>query len=108
MGLLDQYRNVGLPIDGWWIRAITVRPFARGLSLGHDLVALLCREAARQGIPVVRAAIAPDNMPSLRVFERAGFRPTAAAVADTIRRTWRDHEPTQQWCVVEWDAAAGA
>jgi len=53
---------------------INLTPEARGRALGDRLVAQLCAEAARRGLPGVHATVLAENRPARRFFERLGFR----------------------------------
>jgi ribosomal protein S18 acetylase RimI-like enzyme len=52
---------------------INLRPEARGRAVGERLVAQLCAEAARRGLPGVRATVLEENRTARRFFERLGF-----------------------------------
>lgn len=49
-------------------------PAARGQGLATAAVEEVAKIAAAHGVTVLRAATDPDNLPSSRVLERAGFR----------------------------------
>jgi ribosomal protein S18 acetylase RimI-like enzyme len=52
---------------------VNLLPEARGRGVGERLVAQLCIEAARRGLPGVHATVLEDNRGARRFFERLGF-----------------------------------
>jgi ribosomal protein S18 acetylase RimI-like enzyme len=52
---------------------INLMPAARGRGLGERLMAQLCAEAARRGLPGVHATVLAENRPARRFFEQLGF-----------------------------------
>jgi len=83
---LDEYRQEGVALDGWWIRSIYVSPVARGLGLAGGLLDELCTAARSQGIPRVEADVQAGNTSSLALFEHHGF---ADARFERIRQVER-------------------
>jgi RimJ/RimL family protein N-acetyltransferase len=60
--------------------SIALAPGARGRGLGRDVLRLGVAAAADQlGIRRVRAVVLASNVPSLRLFEGAGFAPVGDA-----------------------------
>jgi L-amino acid N-acyltransferase YncA len=53
--------------------AVYVRPAARGLGLGRDLLIELCAAAERHGIYKLTSRVFSDNHPSLAAHRAAGF-----------------------------------
>jgi ribosomal protein S18 acetylase RimI-like enzyme len=53
---------------------VNLLPEARGRGVGEQLVAQLCAEAARRGLPGVHATVLEENRAARRFFERLGFR----------------------------------
>jgi ribosomal protein S18 acetylase RimI-like enzyme len=52
---------------------INLMPEARGCGVGERLMAQLCAEAARRGLPGVHATVLEENRSARRFFERLGF-----------------------------------
>jgi len=52
---------------------INLLPEARGRGIGERLMAQLCAEAARRGLPGVHASVLEENRSACRFFERLGF-----------------------------------
>src|SRR5262249_20940933 len=77
---LDEYRQEGLEVDGFWVRSLMVAPMARRMRIGRRLVELLCSEAANRSIPVARADIDVRNKGSLDLFRGLGFQPAALQI----------------------------
>jgi ribosomal protein S18 acetylase RimI-like enzyme len=72
-GFLDEYQQEGASIEGWWIRYLFVSPWARGLGLAAQVVACLCEQAAKQGLPLIHADVRRENFPSVALFNQLGF-----------------------------------
>lgn len=106
VGFLDQNSADGIPVPGWWIRGVTVRQTARGLGMADRLIRGLVGRAREQGIATVRAAIAPDNVASLRVFARMGFTPVTESEREQLCALWRTTGPTQDWRILERSTGA--
>jgi ribosomal protein S18 acetylase RimI-like enzyme len=53
--------------------SIAVRPEARGGGTADALVRSVLGEFARRAVSVVRVTTASDNIPAVRLYERAGF-----------------------------------
>jgi mycothiol synthase len=81
---LDDYRHEGLRVEGLWVRSLVVAPWARSLGVAGRLVAQLLEAARAQGAPCVHADVDAHNAASLRVFERAGFRPAPPALTERL------------------------
>src|SRR5436305_5123860 len=56
---------------------VNLLPEARRRAVGRRLVESFLAEAARRGLPGVRATVLADNAGGRRFFERLGFRPLA-------------------------------
>jgi len=52
---------------------INLMPEARGRGIGERLMAQLCAEAARRGLPGVHASVLEENRSACRFFEHLGF-----------------------------------
>ncbi len=71
--------------------SIYVAARARGQGVGRALLAALIAESEHQGIWTLQAGIFPENLPSIALHRRAGFR--VVGVRERIgclRGTWRD------------------
>ncbi len=72
-GFLDEYREEGAPLEGWWIRYLFVSPWVRGLGLAAEVVRCLCAQAAKQKLKLVHADVRRENFASVALFHRLGF-----------------------------------
>lgn len=54
--------------------SVYVAERARGQMIGSKLLAALVQTSEREGIWTLQAGIFPENIPSIRVHERCGFR----------------------------------
>jgi L-amino acid N-acyltransferase YncA len=85
--------------------SVYVAPEARGRGVGSALLAALAASTEAAGIWTIQSGIFPDNVPSLRLHERAGFR-----VVGTRKRVGR--HPFDGWrdvvMVERRSAVAGA
>ena len=70
---LDEYRQEGVDLDGFWIRHLHTAPLARNMGVAKQLVGVLCAAAVEQGIDRVLADVRADNGPSLSVLRAMGF-----------------------------------
>jgi len=69
--------------DGRLTLGYSVHEEHRGQGYATEIAELLTGWALEQpGVSIVRATIRPDNAPSLRVAEKAGFEPTGGTVRD--------------------------
>lgn len=98
---LDEYRQEGLEVDGFWVRSLMVAPMARRMGIGRRLVELLCAEAPKQSISVARADIDVRNKGSLGLFGGLGFGPAARQIAEQLRVEWARKGSTISWTVLE-------
>ncbi len=98
---LDEYRQEGLEVDGFWIRSLLVAPIARRLGIGRQLVELLCAEAPKRSIPGARADIDIKNKGSLELFVGLGFKPAVPEVVHQLQREWLRKGSTISWTVLE-------
>lgn len=70
-----------------WEAACMIAPAARGKNLAARALAIVIDEAFdKRGARRVFADVDPDNIPSLRVFERLGFQREGV-----LRGTWHTH-----------------
>ena len=54
--------------------SVYVHPDSRGLGIGEDLLQELIIESEKNGIWTLQAGIFPENIASLRIHEKTGFR----------------------------------
>lgn len=66
---------------------IYVGEFARGRGVGRRLLCRLVEETEKEGIWTLQAGIFPENVASIRIFEKCGFR-----VLGTHERLGRFHD----------------
>lgn len=57
-----------------YVLSVAVTESCRGKNLGSRLVDMCCAEVFRSGIKRVDAFVKPENLASIRLFERCGFR----------------------------------
>lgn len=72
--------------------SIYVAERARGGGIGGTLLASLIAESERQGIWTLQAGIFPENIASLELHQRGGFRIVGRRerIGQTADGTWRD------------------
>ena len=82
--------------------SVYVAATAHGRGIGGMLLARLLADAERLGIWTVQSAIFPENVASIRLHERAGFRVvgTRERIARMPDGTWRDT------VLMEWRSAS--
>ncbi len=68
----------GREVPSGHIASLAVRPENRGQGLGCNLLARGIRCCLEAGWPTVELNVDRDNLAALRLYERAGFRPTYA------------------------------
>jgi mycothiol synthase len=83
---LDEYRQEGADLDGWWIRSVYIAPAARRLGLGGRMLDALCALGREQGIGEVFADVLADNPDSLALVTAHGFADASADVARAVER----------------------
>lgn len=73
---------------------VTVAPECRQAHLAAEIIRLGYRKAYLRGASVCRARIRPENTPSIRAFERAGFAwvPGPGAVDPASGLAWLERE----------------
>src|SRR5262245_49264817 len=98
---LDEYRQEGLDLDGFWIRSLFVAPIARRMGIGRRLVQCLCHHAAAQGIDRVFADIDKRNESSVNLFLTDGFGPSAPELLARVQREWWKKGSNISWTVLE-------
>jgi RimJ/RimL family protein N-acetyltransferase len=76
---LGRYADEGIPVDGYWIRAVYVAPLFRGFGLAGRMVGGLLDLAREQGHPEVLVDIRADNAHSLALHQRLGFEPVVSS-----------------------------
>jgi len=54
--------------------SVYVAPLSRGLGIGEDLLRALIDESEKNGLWTLQAGIFPENIPSIRIHEKTGFR----------------------------------
>lgn len=70
---IDEYTQEGVPLEGFWIRALFVAPLARGLGVGKGLVDQALQFGREAPLAELYADVREENEPSRRLFEGAGF-----------------------------------
>lgn len=85
-GRFDVVEVDGRPVGRWYVAElddevrlveVTIEPDDRGRGIGTQLVAALCVEADRRGVPIT-LHVEPWN-PARRLYERFGFVPVGDA-----------------------------
>ena len=64
-------------IEEWVLDGLVVRPSHRGAGVGYSLLLHALDRAARWGARSVVAHVRKDNVPAIRIHEKAGFQPEA-------------------------------
>ena len=54
--------------------SVYVAPLSRGLGLGEELLQALIEESEKNGLWTLQAGIFPENIASLKIHEKTGFR----------------------------------
>jgi L-amino acid N-acyltransferase YncA len=54
--------------------SVYVAPLSRGLGIGEDLLWALIEESEKNGLWTLQAGIFPENIASIRIHEKTGFR----------------------------------
>ena len=77
------------PSDAAYLSLLAVRPDVQARGVGRALLVAAVEAAAAAGHPAVVLHALDDNLPALRLYEAAGFRPTGVTFphALTGRRT---------------------
>ncbi len=71
--------------------SVYVAASARGEGVGHRLLAALIEEAERNGIWTLQAGIFPDNVASIALHKKCGFREVGTRERlGKLSETWRD------------------
>jgi RimJ/RimL family protein N-acetyltransferase len=86
---LDDYRQEGLALEGFWVRSLVVAPRARRMGVAYQIIHCLVEEARRQGEERIFADIDDDNFASLRTFQRAGFEPSSPELTQRLNAQWK-------------------
>lgn len=73
---LEQVANLAQPAEpkDFYIRAFTIDPSARGRGLGARLLTECVQRGFTLGFSRVRLEVRADNLPAVRLYERAGFQ----------------------------------
>ncbi len=85
---LDDYRQEGLGMEGFWVRSLVVAPRARRMGVAHQIIHCLVEEARRQGEERIFADIDDDNLVSQRTFQRAGFELSSPELTRRLNAEW--------------------
>lgn len=59
-----------------YILSVAVAESCRGKNIGSRLVEMCCAEVFKSGVTRVEAYVKPENLASIRLFERCGFHCT--------------------------------
>jgi GNAT superfamily N-acetyltransferase len=98
---LDEFRQEGLDVDGWWIRSLFVAPSARRLGLGGELISALRQRARELGISLLRADVPMTNVASQELFRRQQFGLAASPVVERLTQEWGRNGVSDAWIVFE-------
>ena len=85
---LDDYRQEGLALEGFWVRSLVVAPRARRMGVAYQIILCLVEEARRQGEDRIFADIDDDNFVSQRTFQRAGFELSSPELTQRLNAEW--------------------
>ncbi len=85
---LDDYRQEGLALEGFWVRSLVVAPRARRMGVAYQIILCLVEEARRQGEERIFADIDDDNFVSMRTFQRAGFELSSPELTQRLNAEW--------------------
>jgi phosphinothricin acetyltransferase len=71
--------------------SVYVAAAARGQGVGRALLQALVDESERQGLWTLQAGVFPENLASIRIHERCGFRVVGRRdKLGRLRERWRD------------------
>ena len=98
---LDEYREEGMNLEGYWIRALIVLPSARGLGIGSQLVNELCRLAKSRGILNAYADVDAENAASLKLFRSQGFTDAPSDLQVKLTSEWERQGLKRKWAVLQ-------
>jgi GNAT superfamily N-acetyltransferase len=80
--------------EGWWVRRLFVEEAWRNRGVAKALLAHVWRAAVDAGdVSWLRAHVHHDNVPSRNLFERCGFRCSAAEFCRQVRPSAASLEP---------------
>jgi ribosomal protein S18 acetylase RimI-like enzyme len=80
------------PTGAAYLSLLAVAPRAQGRGVGRDLLGAAVSEAARAGNASVVLHALEDNVPALRLYRGAGFRPVGEPFAHPV-----SGRPTRAW-----------
>lgn len=78
-------------VGGWWVMSVYVKMTARGRGIAEAIVRAGLRDAAANGIAVVRYAAYAGNEPSLTLARKCGFVPDDSAEARRFAECFAPH-----------------
>lgn len=75
------------PYDGFWIHAMNVRIFYRGLGLGTELVRLVVQKAREENAEKIYLLVFENNKKAIGLYKKAGFEMTTIdALEDALEK----------------------
>jgi hypothetical protein len=98
---VDELKQGGFNLEGWWASGLFVVPALRGVRVANRLLTAICTEAGAQGIEAIRAAVPTDDWPAQSAFARAGFLRLHGDLEDQVATEWARKGTTTSWAVFE-------
>ncbi|MHB8878317.1 MAG: GNAT family N-acetyltransferase [Myxococcaceae bacterium] len=104
---LDEYRQEGVNLDGFWFRHVHAVPLARNMKVAQRLVGTLCTVAQEQRVPRVLADVRAANAASIAAFRAQGFT-LARSETDLVNALRVARGAPQEWVALERRLCAAA